>query len=81
MSQLDEAKIYTQLYNAIKNDQSPTTFIYTFLSSKSLEANVVANQIVEKKSVVKLLTSPEGKRWLHKHLDATLDYIARIAGV
>jgi hypothetical protein len=79
--QFNESKVYTQLYLAIKADKNPTSILYTFLASQTIEGNVVANQIVQNRSIVKLLTSPEGKRWLHKHLDATLDYIAQVAGV
>ena len=76
----DSNKAYLELYNAIKTDKRPADLLYQFLSSGDVKANYLSNQILQNKTLIQLITSPQGRAWIRKHLDGTLDYIAKVAG-
>ena len=75
----DSSQVYHILLDAIKNNKRPQIMFYNFLSSKSMEANILANIMVNNKRALKLLTSPAGRNWLHFWLDDTLNYLEKFA--
>ena len=74
-------QVYFQLRAAIKSGKRPADLIYDFLICGSMEATIVNSKISENKAIIRLITEPEGRKWIRDHLDETLDYIASLAGI
>ena len=64
---------------AILRNQRPRMLLFDFLSSGSKEANVIANWLIDYKEAIKILTSKEGRAYLHYWLDDTLNYLQKYA--
>lgn len=63
----------------IEKNRRPATLIAEFLQSGKTEANAIGNYLIDYNESVKLMTSPQGRKWLHFWLDDTLDYLRKIA--
>ena len=72
-------QVYYELYEAIRLDKRPCRMIKDFIDSKTVAANILNGQIFGNKRALALLVSPQGRAWLHKWLDDTLDYFQLIA--
>ena len=64
---------------AILRNQRPTDLLIGFLGSGSFQSNTVANWLIDYKEAVKVLTSKEGRAYLHYWLDDTLNYLQKYA--
>lgn len=60
---------------AIRQNKRPRIMLWEFLGSGSKEANVIANWLIDYKETIKVLTSKQGRVYLHFWLDDTLDYL------
>jgi hypothetical protein len=67
--------VRARLEDAIRRNKRPSDMLYEFLSSGTKEANFLANQMVNNPDVLVVITSPAGRKWIHLHLDQTLDYL------
>jgi len=72
-------KVYFQLEQSILQNKRPTDMIHQFLTSGSKDANLIGNYLIDYRESVKLLTSPQGRAWLHRWLDDTLNFLQKIA--
>ena len=76
--QPDTANIALRLEAAIKTNTPPQRLFYDFLSSGSMEANFIFNQITNNKQILKLITSPAGRAWIKANIDGFLNYLATL---
>jgi hypothetical protein len=76
---IDSTKILAQLQNAIYNNTPPSRLLYNFLSSGSMEGNFLANKMQENKAIMRLITSPAGRRWIKANLDDFLNYMEKMS--
>lgn len=72
-------KTYLELKNAIAQNKRPVLFLHAFLSSGSTEANIIYSEIAKNKTTLKLITSPEGRKWIKFWLDDILNFLQKIA--
>lgn len=75
----DPALVLARLKKAVLNNESPVQMLYSFLVSGSKEANILGNIMIDNRESLKFLTSPTGRKWLHRWLDHTLDYLRKYA--
>lgn len=68
-----------QLRNAIRQNKRPAVMLHEFLSSGRAEANLMANTLRDNREVIRILTSPEGRKWLNYWLKDTLNYLQKLA--
>ena len=68
-----------KLEQALKMNKRPRILLWEFLASGSKEANVIANWLIDYKEAIKILTSKEGRAYLHYWLDDTLNYLQKYA--
>lgn len=75
----DPYQVLAMLKKAIHENQRPAVLIHSFLVSGKTEANLIGNMIFSNKAAMRLLTSPEGRKYIHQWLDDTLDYLQKFA--
>jgi hypothetical protein len=73
-----DAVVY-HLRKAIQTDERPAVLLHRFLKSGRAEANAIGNTLFTNKQAMRLLTSPAGRKYIHRWLDDTLDYLAKFA--
>lgn len=75
------AVLNAQLQEAIRKDMQPSQLLYQFLSNSngSMASNYIANTLLENKLLLRTLSSPEGRRWIHKWFDNFLDYLQQLS--
>ena len=71
----DALTVRFKLQEAIRQNKRPRMLLFEFLSSGSKEANVIANWLIDYKEAMKILTSREGRTYLHYWLEDTLNYL------
>ena len=75
----DPYQVLHALKKAIQQNQRPTILLHAFLTSGSATANIIGNLLFSNKAAMQLLTSPEGRKYIHLWLDDTLDYLQKFA--
>ena len=60
---------------AIRQNKRPRLMLWEFLASGTKEANVIANWLIDYKEAIKVLTSKQGRAYLHYWLEDTLNYL------
>ena len=68
-------QVYYELYEAIRLNKRPCLMLKQFLESGSMSANIMSGQIFGNKRALAILTSPQGRKWVHDWIDDTLNYI------
>lgn len=74
-NQVDPKGIAQRLEAAINADTPPQRLFYEFINSQSMEANFLYNLMLNNKQILRLITSPRGRRWIKKHIDGFLNYL------
>lgn len=75
----DPVQTLVRVKRMIETNQRPVVLLHQFLSSGTVEANLVANTILENREALKVLTSPAGRRWLWTWFNDSMDYLEQIA--
>lgn len=60
-------------------DNRPADLLYEILSSDNAASNYVGNSMVDYRDTILYLTSPQGRAWIKRWLDDTLNYLQQLA--
>ena len=75
----DPKQLKQKLNQAINKNIDPSEILYNFLTSDSLIASIIRDQIKNYKECILLLTSKKGRKYIHNNLDSFLDYLELLA--
>ena len=75
----DPMLVASETEGKIRRNERPANIIHDFLDSGTPESNFVANLFITYKNVILLMTSPQGRKWIYRWLDDTLNYLEQIA--
>lgn len=79
MSTSNPDQVYYELYEAIRLNKRPCVMLKQYIDSRSLQANILSKVIFGNTRALALLTSPQGRDWLHRWLDDTLNYLEQMS--